>query len=176
MSAGPTRDGGIAAKLRKCYTQGTNRTDEQDVLFLSEVLGRALSTGVNDPHTAILCLDWLRAGLVEFARRPPAPQARADDPVLYWRVAFEDMLHRSFGDMRQYIAGDRTAALHALRVLADIARAASRRPMADACVEQMRGLAGSTKELLPETIAQEEIDAEMQRAIVAVVARDTMWR
>ena len=39
-------DGSIAHRMRDCYTQGANRTDVQDVLFLSdqlvEVLGRAL--------------------------------------------------------------------------------------------------------------------------------------
>lgn len=60
-------DGSIAHRMRKCYTFGSSRTDAQGVLFLSdqlvEVLGRAFSSGVNDPHTAMLCLNWLRSGL-----------------------------------------------------------------------------------------------------------------
>ncbi len=178
MSTGAIRDedGTIAAQMRKCYTQGTNRTDEQDVLFLSdqlvEVLGRALSSGVNDSQTALLCLDWLRAGLVEFARRPPVPQARKDDPVLYRRIAFSDMLNRSFGEMRQYIAADRTAALHALGVLTDIALATSRQLMADACVDQISRLGQSARELLGESVARAEIEAEVLRALATIAARE----
>lgn len=171
MSADRARngDGTIAQQMRGCYTQGASRTDVQDVLFLSdqlvEVLGRALSPGVNDPHTAMLCLDWLRSGLVAFARRSPAQPAKSDDPVLYRRVTFEDMLDRSFDRMRQYVATDRTVTLHALGVLAYLARSASRQAMADACVHQMHRLATSAKERLDESVAHEEIDAELKRAL-----------
>lgn len=162
-------DGSVAARMRHCYTQGTNRTDVQDVLFLSdqlvEVLGRALSPGINDPQTAMLCLEWLRSGLVEFVRRSPARPARTDDPVLYRRITFEDMLNRSFDRMRQYLASDRTASLHALGVLSDVANAASRKAMADACVQQMHRLARSTKELQAESAAHVEIDAALARAL-----------
>lgn len=162
-------DGSIAAQMRNCYTQGTNRTDVQDVLFLSdqlvEVLGRALSPGINDPQTAMLCLDWLRSGLVEFARRCPAQPRRNDDPVLYRRVTFEDMLNRSFDRMRQYLASDRTASLHALSVLSDVAKAASRPAMADACIQQMHRLARSASELLAESAAQSDIDAALARVL-----------
>lgn len=176
MSARPMRngDGSIARRMRACYTQGANRTDVQDVLFLSdqlvEVLGRALSPGVNDPHTAMLCLNWLRDGLVAFARKSPPRPAKIDDPVLFRRLAFEDMLNRSFGEMRQSVASDRTTTLHALGVLADIASTASRPAMADACVRQMRRLATSAKELLRESVAHDEIDAELKRALEAIAS------
>jgi uncharacterized membrane protein len=165
-------DGSIAHRMRDCYTQGANRTDVQDVLFLSdqlvEVLGRALSPGVNDPHTAMLCLDWLRAGLAEFARRPPAPPAKDDDPVLYRRVTFEDMLNRSFDRMRQYVAGDRTVTLHALDVLTYLAQLAARPAMAEACMQQMRRLTTSASELLSESAARDEIKAASAAAFEAI--------
>ena len=171
MSAGMLRsaDGSFAGKLLHCYSQGTNRTDLQDVLFLSdqlvEVLGRALSTGINDPHTAVLCLNWLKSGLVEFARRPPAQAARKSDPVLYRRVSFQDMLDRSFDQMRQSIATDRTVTIHALRVLADIAEVASRGAMVVACVDQMHRLVQSAKESLEESVAHAEIDVALGKAL-----------
>lgn len=165
----------MAKRMRSCFTQGANRTDIQDVLFLSdqlvEVLGRALSPGVNDPHTAMLCLNWLRAGLVAFARRSPARQARSSDPVLYRRVTFEDMTNRSFDRMRQYVAADRTVTLHALEVLADLASAASRRRMVDVCALQMRRLAASARELQGESSAREEIEFELARALAAIESR-----
>lgn len=130
---------------------------------LGEVLGRALSPGVNDPQTAVLCLNWLRAGLVVFAGRAPARQSRRGDPVLYRRVRFEDMLDRSFDEMRQYVATDRTVTLHALKVLSDIAINASCDSMVDACIKQMLALTASAQELLPESIARDEEAAGMNR-------------
>ena len=175
MSAGPVKhgDASITGQMRECYTQGSNRTDVQDVLFLSEqlveVLVRALSPGINDPHTALLCLNWLHTGLAEFARRRPARPAQSSDPVLYRRITFEDMLDRSFDMMRQHIASDTIVTLHALGILADTAAVASRADMAEACVRQMHRLAGSAKECLGESVAREEVDAVLHRGLAKAV-------
>ena len=174
MSASSTskEDASVRRRMRDCATQGSNRTDAQDVLFLSdqlvEVLGRALSPGINDPHTAMLCLNWLRGGLMAFASRPPAQPARQDDPVFYRRVTFEDMLDSSFDQMRQYVGADRTVTLHALGILADLAEIASRQAMTDACIRQMRRLAASAAELQNETTAHEEIDTAHNSALQAI--------
>lgn len=176
-SSGTTGGGSIAGRMRDCYTQGSNRTDTQDVLFLSdqlgEVLGRALSPGVNDPQTAVLCLNWLKAGLVVFSRRAPSQAVTCSDLVLYRRVTFEVMLDRSFDEMRQYVATDRTATLHALKVLEQVALAASRDAMVLACIRQMQALAVSALELLEETIAREEVLASLARALATIDARRT---
>lgn len=177
LSARPRTQSGadLEDRLRDCYTQGDSRTDFQDILFLSdqlvEVLGRALSTGVNDPQTAILCLNWLRVGLDAFVRRSPVQPSRRGDPVLYRRVTFEDMLTQSFDQMRQYLAGDRTATLHALGILEDLALAAAHEGMADACVLQLDRLAHSATELLGESAARAEIEAEVKRALSAIASR-----
>lgn len=60
--------------------------------------------------------------------------------------------------MRQYIAADRTVTLHALGVLADIALAASRQVMADACVQQICQLSASAHERLNESVADDGIE------------------
>ena len=165
-------DEAFADRIHACYTQGDNRTDVQDVFFLSdqlvEVLGRALSTGVNDPHTAMLCLDWLRVGLVGFARRAPAQPAGRNDPLLYRRITFEDLLDRSFDRMRQYIAADRNATLHAFTVLQDVASVAACPPMVNACVRQMQMLGRSANELLAESAARQEVDADLKRALARI--------
>ena len=177
MSARPAGDNdrSLLRKMRDCITQGANRTDVQDVLFLSdqlvEVLGRALSPGINDPHTAMLCLDWLHGGLVAFVRRPPARSARRNDPVLYRRVTFEDMLNKSFDEMRQYVASDTTVTLHALSILGHLAATASHPAISDACIRQMRRLAASAKELLREAAAHEEIETAIKRELQAIARR-----
>ncbi len=56
--------------LRKCFATGQERTEHQNVLFLveqlSEVIARALSPGINDPYTAISCMNWFRTALMEY--------------------------------------------------------------------------------------------------------------
>ncbi|MBJ3778571.1 DUF2254 domain-containing protein [Acuticoccus mangrovi] len=165
-------DAAGTAAFGRCHTLGANRTGVQDVFFevdqLVEVLGRALSPGVNDPHTAILCLDWLRAGLTPFAARPPSPPLAGTARVLYDRVTFEAMLSHAYSKMRQYVAADRNVTLHALAGLAEIAKAASRESRADAVRHEMTRLAASAGELLAESAARAEVEEALASALAAM--------
>lgn len=179
LTVRPEMDDAELGQLTRHLTQGSNRTDVQDVLFLSdqlvEVLARALSPGVNDPPTAILCLDWLRAGLSAFAAREPWQPAASDEPVLYRRVTFEVMLNRSFGDMRQYVAADRNVTLHAIGVLADLAIVATTRSMVEAVVAQLDSLSGSATEMLSESAARQEVEAAANTARHTIATRHEQW-
>lgn len=163
------------AELRSAISLGSGRTDVQDILFLSdqlvEVLGRALSPGVNDPHTAIICLDWLRAGVTEFARRPAPPPPGAHEPVVYTRVGFEEMAARSFGRMRQYVSKDRTVTLHMLGVIADLAEAAHDERRAAFLTGHMRTLAASARDRLEEEEAKTEVAERLEHLLGRVAER-----
>jgi len=56
-----------ARKITGMLIVGSNRTPEQEIKFsikqIVEVAVRALSPGINDPHTAISCINWLGAAL-----------------------------------------------------------------------------------------------------------------
>ncbi|MBA3525831.1 MAG: DUF2254 domain-containing protein, partial [Sphingomonas sp.] len=98
--------------LRQCYSIGNRRTPAQDMFFLVdelvEIAARALSTGVNDPYTAITCLDWLAAGAAEIGRRRiPSPRRVDKDGelrVIALPHSFDAFVERGFGRMRQYVA------------------------------------------------------------------------
>lgn len=166
-------------RIGTCFVLGDRRTDFQDVLFLSdqlvEVCIRALSPGVNDPFTAVLCLDWLRAGLTAFAREAPGQPARDDDRVRYRRVTFETMLVRSFDRVRQHVAVDRSVALHALQLLADLAIAASGRATVDVIRREMHALAEAAQERLSESLAREEVRTALKAALETVEARHALF-
>ena len=154
--------------VAQCVILGSERTSVQDVYFLSdelvEMVARALSPGVNDPHTAMTCLDWLRVGLSEFAQRCQGRMADDGGSVIFERVTFEGMLKRSFGRMRQYVAADRNVTLHALNLLADLAAMTKRDEQRDAVLHEMEQLAGSAGELLSESAAREEVKARFDEA------------
>jgi uncharacterized membrane protein len=122
-------------KLRGCFTVGAKRTPDHDLMFLVselvEIAGRALSPGVNDPMTAVTCLDWLGAGATEFATRELPNAVRADKDGVPRLIAtpddFAHFVDRSFGRLRQYAASDSIAGLHLLQVMGEVA-AACRRP------------------------------------------------
>lgn len=120
-----------ADAVRATFTIGHRRTPEGDLLFLVnelvEVAARALSPGINDPLTAVTCLDWLGAAGSELAARELAGGSRDDENGIL-RIAappfnFEHFLQAGFGQLRPYAAADVMAALHFLRVLGEIGAA-----------------------------------------------------
>lgn len=169
VSPPPDQDADLEELLHDCVTQGSNRTDMQDVLLLSdqlvEVLGRALSPRINDPNTAMLCLSWISAGLMAFVGRTPPDEAQQDDPVLYRRVQFEDMLERSFDQMRQYVATDRSVTLHAIAILGKLAQAVDRANLRDVCLCQVERLRTSALQVQGESVAKDEIKAAECRVV-----------
>lgn len=114
--------------IRSCYSVGNNRTPSQDIFFLIdelvEIAARALSSGVNDPYTAMTCLDWLGAAASRLAQRRMPSAYRADEDgtlrVIALPQSFADYLERGFGRLRQYLARDMNATLHALNALAKV--------------------------------------------------------
>ena len=120
-----------AEALRGCFAIGPKRTAEHDLMFLVselvEIAARALSPGINDPMTAIACLDWLGAGVSEIARRRlPAAVRLGEDGEARLVAAPDDFaffVARSFGRIRSYAARDPLAGLHLLRVMGEVGAA-----------------------------------------------------
>ena len=114
--------------LRIAFAWGRQRTALQDTRFLVnelvEIAARALSPGVNDPFTAISCLDWLSASLKAMADRDlPSPDRYAEDGTL--RIVaepttFKEFVGHVYGQLRPYLAADRNAAMHALKTLGEV--------------------------------------------------------
>ncbi len=108
---------------------GRQRTSQQDIRFaideLVEIASRALSPGVNDPFTAIACIDWLSAALTEFDRCPAPSEVLSDRAgtarVLLQPLDFADFLEAAFGQLRSYVAADPNARRHAVLVLTELA-------------------------------------------------------
>jgi uncharacterized membrane protein len=97
-------------RLLACVQIGTQRTVDQDVGFglqqMVDVALRALSTGVNDPTTACMCIDQLTALLCRVAGREIPDEMRARAGKLQLVVP-----GRNFGDWLQI--GLRPIAFHA---------------------------------------------------------------
>ena len=115
--------------IRTAFAWGRQRTARQDVRFLVnelvEIAARALSPGVNDPFTAISCLDWLSAALKDLAARDFPGAERFDEDgelrVVAFPTTFEDFVAGVYAQLRPYLATDRNAALHALKTIGEIA-------------------------------------------------------
>jgi uncharacterized membrane protein len=119
------------------------RSALQDLHFpideLVELAARALSPGVNDPFTAIACLDWLGAALSDLSAATPRPNALSDEAgnprVIMRRLTFGDFVDLAFGQLRPYAAGDPNVSAHMLLTL-DIVSGSVGDPTARALIQQ----------------------------------------
>lgn len=163
-------DPDVAEALRSAYSTGSRRTTFGDLGFLMnelvEIATRALSSGVNDPTTARTCLDWLGAGATEIARRRLPDPHRVDGEGKLRVIAppdgFREYIHRAFGELRQYLAGDANAAVHALRTLGEVATACAARDQIEAISAEARRLGEAASQALsgPERVrVQARVDA-----------------
>lgn len=109
VSAARELDTLIAAKVREQFILGRVRTAEQDVEFaieqLVEVAVRALSPGVNDPFTAIHCIDRLASALAALPDRADPRWVRTDEDgatrVALTASSQADVVASAFDQIRQ---------------------------------------------------------------------------
>ncbi|MGF1620261.1 MAG: DUF2254 domain-containing protein [Rhodomicrobiaceae bacterium] len=153
----------IAEKLRLTVQLGDQRTREQrvdfEMLALVEIALRALSKGINDPFTAISCINWLSAGLAKLMDRYPDYRIHCDKDervrVLEAPQTFEHYLRKTFGPIR-VAATDLPMVLDRLcEVVADLRSLAVHPAQQRALGEQMR-LLNTTMTKLPQSRIRNE--------------------
>lgn len=117
------------AELRSVFDLGPTRTLEQDIEFgvlqIVDIALKAISPAVNDPSTAITCIDQLTRVLIHFVSREPPDSVYFDPPGVVrvsipW-LGFDRMAISAFEQIRMYATGDVAVSLRLLRALTDIA-------------------------------------------------------
>lgn len=129
--------------VRRAFVLGEERTPEHDLEFflieISDMAVKALSPGINDPTTAIHCIDRLTQILLALGkRRPPAPRRTESGAVHFLalpttferaiELAFEQILH--FGQDNPAIVARLTTAFQVLFELLPVER---HPPLAEFC-------------------------------------------
>jgi uncharacterized membrane protein len=113
------------AESVELFSISRKRSALQDLRFpineLVELAARALSPGVNDPFTAIACMDWLGAALIDLSAMPQPAAAIADEQgrvrLIMPRLGYADYVDAAIGRLRPYAARDANAAAHLLKTL-----------------------------------------------------------
>ncbi|MGA8767596.1 MAG: DUF2254 domain-containing protein [Candidatus Acidiferrales bacterium] len=117
------------AAFRAAFDFGPTRTLQQDVEFgvlqIVDIALKAISPAVNDPTTAIGCVDQLTRILIRFASRDmPDPRLydlRGVARVSIQWIDFDRLLDSAFEQIRMYSKSDIAVSLRLLRALGDIA-------------------------------------------------------
>jgi len=130
VAPGDRVDEHFERRLRNASVVGRKRTMTQDVEFalasLVELALRALSPGINDPHTAIVCIDRIGAALVHATKRGIPDSVLADAEgvgrVLVMPVHYAGLLDTAFNEIRQTASGNVAILIRLLDALTRIAK------------------------------------------------------
>ena len=117
--------------LYRAFDFGTERTMYGDVLFgirqLVDIALRAISPSVNDPTTAVSCINYLTNILIQAARHADVSGRYRDEDgrvrLVVPRPTFVMMLDLAFDQIRHYSNTEVTVTMRVLDALAEIAQA-----------------------------------------------------
>ncbi|MFZ0614478.1 MAG: DUF2254 domain-containing protein [Desulfobacterales bacterium] len=126
---GDVVDENLSKKIHANFIVGSERTLDQDVEFaisqLVEIAVRALSPGINDPITAITCIDWLGAILCQLANLRLPPSHRHDEQgrlrVISKTHTFEGLVDAAFNMIRQNSETVAAVSIHLLETIVTVA-------------------------------------------------------
>lgn len=162
----------LSKKVNEAVILGKQRTPVQDVEFavsqLVEIAVRALSPGVNDPFTAISCVDRLGSGLFRLAGRAiPSPYRRDKQNqlrVIAPPVTFPVVLDAAFDQIRQNARTNVSVTIRLMETIAVIASSAHRPEDRAALLRQAKLIVRGAREGLPEVEDLLAVEDRMQEA------------
>ena len=159
---------GLADAVQRAFALGPDRTPDQDVEYgiiqISDIAIKALSPSVNDPTTAIRCIDRLAEILAELGARERPEARRTRDGRIGFVVSettFDRAVKVAYDDVRHFGASIPLVAEHLLETLGDLLTLvppARREPL----LEQARAVLHTAREKIsnPQDRADVERTAE----------------
>jgi uncharacterized membrane protein len=111
--------------IRRAFQIGNGRTPTQDIAYavnqLTEMAVRAMSPAINDPFTAMTCLDHMGDGLVRFIRQGERGSHYYDREgrlcLVLEPVRFAELLSAAFDMLRHASCDNASVLLHMLDVI-----------------------------------------------------------
>jgi uncharacterized membrane protein len=166
----------LAEKLRNRFILGDQRTYEQDVEFaidqLVEIAVRALSPAINDPFTAMMCIDRLGAALCQLATREFPSVEFADESgklrLVGKPTTFASLVDTAFNQIRQQAGSHAAVIIRLLEVLAVIAERTAKEENRLALLRHAEMIRRSSEENLPEGLDRQDVEKRYQGFLEAL--------
>ncbi|MBK8538112.1 MAG: DUF2254 domain-containing protein [Candidatus Competibacteraceae bacterium] len=148
-------DDATTDELNGVYVIGRQRVVEQDAAFgirqIVDIAMKALSPGVNDTTTAVICVDYLTAILARLATRRITASHWMDDQrelrVMARGPSFESLLNEAFDQIRQNAESNVAILLRmlgSLQTIADLTSSPNRRWLLQQKMEEIAEAAERT--------------------------------
>jgi uncharacterized membrane protein len=171
----------VTRSLERGHLTGPYRTLAQDLAFavdqIVEIAVRALSPAVNDPFTAMTCIDWLGESLCKIAAEWSPTQVHRDESgqirVISAAISYRRIVERANEKIRQASRGNPAVMIRQLDALAKVMEYTTTAPQLEVVVEQARRIHAATDETIPEPADRADVT---RRYEAVLAARDAALR
>ena len=170
----------VRQELGRAHIIGPHRTLTQDVSFgidqLVEIAVRALSPAVNDPFTAMTCIDWLGENLCKIVARWHPARVHRDGQghirVIAAEPSYDRLVQRSFEKIRQSSMGMPAVMIRELEALARIMTETTNDGQRRVLLEQAAMIDRASERSVPEAADRADIRRRYE-AILTMESRLT---
>lgn len=160
----------LTDQVRSLFILSHQRTSGQDIEFgvnqLVEIAVRALSPGLNDPFTAITCVDHLGSALCRLASRDMPSPYRHDRQdqlrVIAPADTFPEIVDAAFNQIRQYGRSSAAVTIRLLETIAMVAGFAHRPEDRATLLRHAEMIARGASEGLPEDQDRRAVEERCQ--------------
>lgn len=160
-------------ELLSQFVFGKTKTSQQDLEFsihqMVEIAARALSPGVNDPYTAIACIDNLTATLSYLAQAKFPSKYRVDEDgklrVIADVLDFEGVLDAAFNQIRQFSAGSTAVIIRLVEALITIQNLTKRESHKKAIINHVEMVFRLGKETIKEKNDLDDLEKRVNQIL-----------
>jgi uncharacterized membrane protein len=165
-------DDDLGARINNACIVGIHRTYDQDAGFafhqLVEIAVRALSPGINDPFTAVACIERIGVAFCQLAQRS-FPSIYHSDPDGQLRLivptpTFVDLVHSVLDPIRQYSRSSISVTLKLLQMITVVAPHLYREEDREVLLQQAFMIQRGCFDGLPEGADREQVETHCQAA------------
>ncbi len=169
----PTRpsDDKLRKEIQQAFLIGMRRRTAQDLDFaidnLVEVAVRALSPGINDPFTAMSCLDWLGEAFCQLGESTfPSPYQYDDTDTLRLitpAVTFQRFADAAFPQIRHAARTNPTVTMHLLKTIATIMTSTNKQEVRTALFHHATLIEHGSRQGMPDGADQQRVKELYQK-------------
>lgn len=168
-----TTDKNLLEKIGSQFVIGKIKVSEQDLEFsihqMVEIAARALSPGVNDPYTAITCIDNLTAAMCHLATIDFPSKYRTDDEnnlrIIADTTNFEGFMDASFNQIRQFSAGSTAVIIKLMEGLITINQFAKKEDQKKAVIKHAKMVLNVGKQSIKEEIDFNDLEERSKKIL-----------
>jgi len=174
-------DDKLRKRIQGAFLIGMRRTTAQDLDFaidnLVEVAVRALSPGINDPFTAMSCLDWLGEALSQLSEKTfPTPYQHDDTGtlrVIMLVVTFRHLADTAFTQIRHAARTNPTITMHLLKTITSILTSTNNQEVCAVLFQHVTLIEHASRDGLPDADDQQQVKALYQE--IEQLLRPNQW-